>query len=471
MRGGTPYTQVEDAAKVIKSYPNPCFVGWDYSFENPRRDLRGFSAAQLSVDPTDAQFDQGSGGGWGPDTRQDRVLVSGARLYNDHGHPELSTAEQFDPVAAVWADLDGESDVWSAALAFADGDVTALNVYKNNTDFHGASYGSHESYLVPRSVPFDRLQSLMLPILVGRNILCGAGKVGSENTAPCHYQLSQRADFFSEIASVDTLYRRPLMNTRDEPHAQPSDWIRLHVITGDANRNPWSCLFRIVLAGLAVELAQTDWVPPVLADPLRAMQSISRDSGREYRVQLEDGSASSAYEIVRGYLRAGRGLAGWIQSAEFALDAMESVLDALPDVASEVPIRYLDWVAKENLCQQYIDGLGVSWGDPTLRSVDLAYSDLDPEVSLYPAMIEMGLVEPFPIARPSEALTRGAVRGLAVERFSSYLREVCWRRMRFEVEGKSASVELDARTEYPLSIAGTQDVREFVGVLGSTFDE
>ena len=125
-----------------------------------------------------------------------------------------------------------------AAAALAEESGREVRIYKNNTDFHGASYGTHESYLVPRSLGYQRLFDACVPMLVARQVLVGSGKVGAETGPFVSYQLSQRADFFVEAANAETLYRRPVFNTRDEPHGDARRWIRLHVIAGDANMIP-----------------------------------------------------------------------------------------------------------------------------------------------------------------------------------------------------------------------------------------
>src|SRR5207253_1479823 len=165
-----------------------------------------------------AKFDTGRRHASDREVRSDRVLPNGARLYNDHGHPEYSTPECLSLSELAMHDKAGEIAVLRAAKAYQESSGLQAQIYKNNTDFHGASYGTHENYLVPRAVGYEKLFKAITPMLIARQILCGAGKVGSESGSPARYQLSQRADFFTEPSSVDTLYRRPVFNTRDEPH-------------------------------------------------------------------------------------------------------------------------------------------------------------------------------------------------------------------------------------------------------------
>ncbi|MEI8281648.1 MAG: proteasome accessory factor PafA2 family protein, partial [Armatimonadota bacterium] len=239
--------QIEYSQTLVESFSNEgLFVGWDYRFENPRNDLRGFELKNLAIDPNDAQFDVGRQHRSSIEVRADRVLPNGARFYNDHGHPEYATPESFSIFELAQLDQIGESVVRQAS-EFSELEAT---LYKNNTDYHGASYGTHESYLVPRVLTFDSLYAAVTPMLIVRQILTGAGKVGSEDGDWCDFQLSQRADFFVESANAETLWRRPIFNTRDEPHADPSQWTRLHVISGDANMNPTCTALRVGLVKL-----------------------------------------------------------------------------------------------------------------------------------------------------------------------------------------------------------------------------
>ncbi len=246
--------QVEDATAFVRGYPGVCFSGWDYAYESPRADLRGFKLEHLSVDPEDAKRDVGKSYGAPHEVRSDRILPSGARFYNDHGHPEYATPECWSLDDLVLHDKAGEFVLLRAAHALAEATGREVRVYKNNTDFHGSSYGTHESYLAPRALGFDRLYAAVTPMLVARQILCGAGKVGSESGTRVDYQLSARADFFSEAANAETLFRRPVFNTRDEPHASHAEWIRLHVIAGDANMIPGCTRRKVGLVKLAIRL-------------------------------------------------------------------------------------------------------------------------------------------------------------------------------------------------------------------------
>ncbi len=184
-----------------------------------------------------------------------------------------------------------------------------VRLYKNNTDFVGHSYGCHDNYLMSRDVPWDRLVAGVLPFLVTRQIFAGAGKMGIEaESAPSQpgmYQISQRADFFSVLVSIDTMNRRPLVNTRDEPHADASRYRRLHVILGDANMSEWATALKIGTTSLVLELIERGEAPQVeIAQPIDANKSISRDQTYDWIIELKDGRKISAIDIQRIYLEA-----------------------------------------------------------------------------------------------------------------------------------------------------------------------
>lgn len=366
----------------------------------------------------------------------------------------------------------GQLEVLAAGRAYTAQSGRSVKLYKNNTDFHGASYGTHESYLVPRKTGFERLCAALMPLLVARQILTGAGKVGFEHGRACVYQISQRADFFAEPVNLETLYRRPVFNTRDEPHADPAEWIRLHVISCDANMMPSCTARRVGLIKLGLLLAQHGDVPLwSLADPVRSFEEVSKDNGFEFRVPLKGGSWTTCYEILESYLAAAEcslptDLGSPILKSEldWLIQDCRSLLDLLrADFASFS--RRVDWAAKRRLLETVMDEEGLDWKAPNLVSYDLEYHNIDPEEGLYFAWDHMGEVEhslPPPIEAP---LTRAWARGLAVRKFAEYLVTGCWRTLTFELAGKGIRVDLHPDVEYPASLSEIEDVRDFISAL------
>lgn len=467
--GRGPQQQIEDSAELVRAYPGPCFVGWDYRAESPRSDLRGFRVEHLAMDPVDAQFDVGVRHASDVVVRSDRVLPNGARFYNDHGHPEYSTPECWSPGELARHDLAGEIAVRRAAAAYAEQSGHTVSVIKNNTDFHGASYGTHESYCVHRSLGFEGLFRAVVPMLVARQILVGAGKAGAEHGTRCPFQISQRADFFTEAANVETLYRRPIFNTRDEPHADPANTIRLHVIATDASRLPACTARKAALMQIALILAQVGEVPEwSIEDPVRAYESVSKDQAFEFRICLGGSNWTTAAQVLESYFAAAERHLSLSDEHQAIIEECRALLAELPD-RWEALVPHVDWAAKRWLLQSIGESEDVKWGDPAMASYDLAYADLDPDSSLFQALIEMEELPPppdqaelLPLLETNREGTRARARGHAVRQFGAELKSVTWGSLTFQ---DGTHVKLDPWKSYPEHIAATQTVGEFRAAL------
>jgi len=450
--------QVDDAVEFVRAYEGPGFRGWNYRYENPRKDLRGFEVDRLEADPQDAAFDRPTSL-TDRDIRSDCVLPNGARFYNDHGHPEYSTPECWSPLEAALHDRAGEAFLLQARDAYEAKTGRRATIYKNNTDFHGASYGTHESYLVPRSVAYADLFRAVVPMLVARTLLCGAGKVGSEAGDRADFQLSQRADFLVEPANVETLYRRPIFNTRDEPHADPSRWIRLHVISGDANRILGCTVRKVGLVQIAVLLAIEGCFPVgLLKSPARALSQISRNP--DAKLEIEDGSSKTAEDILLRYLDMAqkKGLfSDEVAECERLLSARQS--------NPELFAREVDWAAKKQMIDQFRASEDLSWSDQRLRAFDLEYSNIDPDESLFDALIDSGMIDSQPefgnrLNQPFEP-SRALARSTAVSRFGNELTNVCWRSVTFG----DREVQLDPSRRYSSDIVSAISVESFIEAI------
>lgn len=458
VEGSGAEEQVEDAQALVESFSNEgCFIGWDYRFENPRNDLRGFVLEKLAIDPNDAKFDFGRQQKSSIEVRADRVLSNGARFYNDHGHPEYSTPEAFSIFDQAQFDQLGESFVHEVAVK------SGLNVtlYKNNTDYHGASYGTHESYLVPRHHSFESLFAAIVPILVVRQILTGAGKVGSEDGEWCDFQLSQRADFFTEPANAETLWRRPIFNTRDEPHADPAQWIRLHVISGDANMHPTSTALKVGLVKLALWLLDAGDVPQWrITNPVKAFKAISRDANFDFRIPLDGSNWTNAYEIFESYFAAAESVLDANEELRWIIDTSRRLLRDLRGDWDSFR-KSVDWAAKKHFIEQLRVEDDLTWRDSRLQAYDLEYSNIDPDAGLYYALREMGEIEEPDFAAFPSVHSRALARGLAIQKFKSSLTSVGWRGLMFDEE----FVELRPDVAYPDSIWDISDVETFIQTL------
>lgn len=430
---------------LVHEYAGPCVTAWNYGFEDPRRDMRGFTVSELSRDPDDTVFDSA-----GPrfsslaDEHADRVLPNGARFYNDHGHPEYSTPECTSLRDIVAHDRAGERVVLDCARRYSERTGRAVRILKNNTDFHGASYGAHESFLLRRDVSVDALIAALAPFLVTRQVFAGGGKIGMDREAngKPRYQISQRAEFVDVVASVDTLHRRPLINTRDEPHAAPELYRRLHVIVGDANMSEWATAMKVGTLALVLDLVEAGWQPGFeLTEPVAAVRAVALDPSLSEQLPLRSAKPGqgplTALQIQRGYLEAARNAASSLPDRDWVLTEWSQALDDLESAPQRAADR-VDWVAKLQILQDF-ETMGADPVSVTaLQSVDLAYHDLSPDSGLYGALADAGRVRRIVAAEDINTAattppcdTRASVRGHFVARHADAVTAVGWNGIAF----------------------------------------
>ena len=448
---------VAETVALLERLSPPYVEAWDYSAEEPQRDLRGFRAASLAREPEDEKLERASSRPAA--TVLDRCLPNGARLYNDHGHPEYSTPECRWLFELVAHDCAGERLLLEcAARRASEGHPLAL--YKNNTDYHGFSYGCHENYLVSRELPAEDLISGLLPFLVTRQIFAGGGKVGieGESAAAQVFQLSQRADFVTTIASVDTLSQRPILNTRDEPHADERRYRRFHNIVGDANMSRYATALKVGTTSLVLSCLEGGWRPALqLRDPVRAVKDISRDPSLEWHLPLGDGSRTTAVEIQRHYLRAAQQVLSELAADEqWALQEWEHVLDLLERDPLSLGDR-LDWAIKRKMLEQFAEAAERPATHGWLQSLDLEYHNIDPARGLFFAASgapEQELASEQAVDRamsqpPQD--TRAGLRGLLVGRHGRAVKMLSWGRVCLSVDGREQAVDLRALVDGPLT--------------------
>jgi len=443
---------VSESRALVNCYAGIFAKPWLYRNEDPRNDMRGFHVDRLNYDPDDAAFDDPHSKPLPTEVeRADHVLINGARFYNDHGHPEYATPECATLRDLVAQDKAGERIALACARQRAAELGKQVSLFKNNTDFHGSSYGCHESYLTTRTRPFGELLFGLLPFFTTRVIYAGAGKLGVEPRGKRGtFQLSQRADFFTEEASVDTLHRRPIVNTRDEAHTDPRKWRRLHVICGDANMSEYATALKIGVTSLVVKLLETDWSPAIrLKDPVSAIKQISVDQSYKWNIERVDGKTIGAVDIQRIYLEAAcERFAGFDADSEWTLREWNKTLDQLEQDPSKL-IDRLDWAAKKDLLTEFVESEGLRWDDEQLQSIDLAYTDINPETSLFYALEDAGAMQRIvseddivsAISRAPEG-TRGAIRGALVRKFADAIGGVSWGGVVLRTETESWMADL-----------------------------
>ena len=438
---------VVESMELVRAYLEASFERrWDYAGEDPHEDARGFRVAGLQQDREEDEFAKADA--HRPfsfhDMKSDLVLPNGARFYNDHTHPEYSTPECRTLRELLAQDRAGERVVLRAAQrrnqALGGGHV---RLYKNNTDFHGHSYGCHDNYLVSRAVPFPALVAGLVPFLVSRQVIAGAGKVGTEaqesGHVPGRYQLSQRADFMEAELGVDTMHNRPILNTRDEPHADRRKYRRLHLIIGDANMCEYATALKVGTTRLVLDLIERGAVPGIELDQsVAAVKQLSRDPDLKAAVRLKDGRALSAVELQRHYHEmAYQELAGTDEESDWLLAEWGETLRLLAHDRFQL-VGKLDWVTKQWFLETFMREERIGWDDPWLASLDLEYHNVDPEQGLYLGLEADGKawrmttdeeIEEAIQNGPSD--TRGGLRGLCVQRFSRQIKSLQWERVQF----------------------------------------
>lgn len=466
---------------------------WDYAAEDPLADARGWRQDRESADPSqltnEARVLTATGialSDWEaldsadaadePQLTMNMVLGNGARLYVDHAHPEYSSPEVLTPLESVRWDCAGDAIAQEIMVSVnrrrlsgeIDADVPEIVLYKNNSDGKNASYGTHENYLVPRSVPFDHIIAGLTPFFATRSVLCGSGRVGIRRDGRTPgFQLSSRADFFEAEVGLETTIRRPIINTRDEPHATSDHYRRLHVIVGDANLLQTSHYVKIGSTSLVIALIERGLAPKLeLFDPVRAMHEASHDVSLQAKHRLVDGRWMTALEIQRSYFDA------VVQAIpndadQETLDAMKvwsATLEALDGDHSQAA-RMVEWVAKKSLLDGYRERAKLAWDDPKLAMIDLQWADLRPEKNLVAKLSNRGLVDSL---ISSDAISRAAAlppgstrayfRGRAVRQYGPNVLGAAWDSMTFQLPQRRRLHRVSLREPLQLNAEQTAEL-------------
>jgi len=409
---------------------------WDYDQENPLADARGFQVDGEKYTPNQQE-----------NIARNKTLENGARYYVDHAHPEYSCPEVTNPRDLVIHEKAGERVLEisrrEATQLLPAG--TQLLVHKNNSDHKGNSYGSHENYLMDRRTSFKQIVEHLMPFFVTRQIYAGAGKVGSENRAhPCVYQLSQRADFFEVEVALDTMVKRPIINTRDEPHADREKYRRLHVIVGDSNMSEYTIWLRQGVTAIVLSMIEDGAIDRdlTLRDPVRAIKEVSHDTGLRRAIELASGKKLTAIQLQREYYELARKYQATRELPEWApemLDHWLATLDALERDPRSLADR-IDWVAKQQMIEAFLERKSLDWESPQAQMLDLQFHDVRPEKGLAYLLERQGklrrLVKDEEIVRaitePPED-TRAYFRGQCLKRYGDAVFGVNWDSISFGI--------------------------------------
>ncbi|HEV3474740.1 MAG TPA: depupylase/deamidase Dop [Actinomycetota bacterium] len=405
-------------------------IRWDYEQESPLRDARGFEPVQ-EREPTEEDLGLAN-----------VILPNGARYYVDHAHPEYSTPECATPRDLVIHDKAGERILERSLQLAAEflPPEQRISVYKNNSDGKGNSYGCHENYLVDRATPFARIVKDLTPFFVTRQVFTGAGKVGVEGSradgSGVPYQLSQRTDFFEAEVGLETTLKRPIINTRDEPHADPEKYRRLHVIIGDANMSEVATFLKVGTTALILKMIEDEFLPDLsLESPVQSLHEVSWDPELRATVKLGDGRRLTAIELQWEYLdHAKKYVKEHDDTAENGeiLSRWEAVLAAL-EADPMTLSRELDWVAKHRLVDAYRERDGLEWSGPKLALIDLQYHDVRQDRGLYHRLVRSGKVERIVSEAEIETAsnqppedTRAFFRGHCIRRYPDAIVAASW---------------------------------------------
>jgi proteasome accessory factor PafA2 len=429
--GQPDFNPVLSSSLLISSYAGSLRrIRWDYEDESPLRDARGFEpTAGREISEEDLGL-------------ANVILPNGARYYVDHAHPEYSTPECIAPRDLVIHDKAGER-VLERSLEVVASEMPstpALAIYKNNSDGKGNSYGTHENYLVDRTTPFADIVRDLTPFFVSRQVFTGAGKLGLEaqwdDRGRHVFQLTQRADFFETEVGLETTLKRPIINTRDEPHADPEKYRRLHVIVGDANLCEVATFLKVGTTAIVLKMIEDGSLPDFsLVNPVAAIHDVSRDVSLTAQVVLTDGRRMTALQLQTEYLELARKYVDreddTAENRE-VLDRWESVLLGLADDPRSLSGQ-LDWVAKLRLLEGFRERDGLQWSDPKLRAIDLQYHDVRRDRGLYHRLERSGKVERLTtddevrraVMEPPDD-TRAFFRGRCIAKFPDAIAAASW---------------------------------------------
>ncbi|OZD10248.1 proteasome accessory factor PafA2 [Rhodococcus sp. 06-235-1A] len=436
-------TQAVLAYAAAAGVPRAKRTRWDYEVESPLRDARGFDLGRFSGPAPVIDADEIGAA--------NMILTNGARLYVDHAHPEYSAPEVRDPLDAVIWDKAGERVMEAAARhASSVPGAPRLQLYKNNVDGKGASYGTHENYLMSRETPFSAVIAGLSPFFASRQVITGSGRVGiGQSGDEAGFQLSQRADYIEVEVGLETTLKRGIINTRDEPHADADKYRRLHCIIGDANLAEMSTYLKVGTTALVLDLieAGVDLSDLQLARPVTAVHQISHDPTLRKAVALADGRELTGLALQRIYhQRVAKFVAAEGSDDARALDVLDKwamVLDLLERDPMECA-HLLDWPAKLRLLEGFRQREGLGWSAPRLHLVDLQYSDVRLDKGLYNRLVARGSMDRLvteqqvldAVGTPPED-TRAYFRGECLRKFGADIAAASWDSVIFDLGGDS----------------------------------
>jgi proteasome accessory factor PafA2 len=408
VKGADDLSVFQASCMLVNGYANKAGIRkpgikmlWDYGHETPFRDIRGELFGKKSGQEITRDEDN---------LLINTILPNGARLYTDHAHPEYSTPECLSAREVIACDKAGERILVEALRTVKEILPSAtISLFKNNVDHQGHSYGCHENYLMEARAHEEYLvrspgksEKTLIPFLITRQVFAGSGKAGDP------FQVSQRADFMESVFGLETMFARPIINTRQEHHADPARFRRLHLIVGDSNMCEYAGLLKVGATQIVLQMMEDDFITSDLSlkEPLRAIKQVS--SQYDAIIELADGRRTTAIDVQRRFLdraleyRRKPGVEH-IPGVDIILKYWACVLDGLRDLKLSEDFdleddpgdmrQKLDWVLKLWLFNRYRRRKGMNWNDPRLKVLDLQYHNIDSNEGVFYSLEQQGLTE------------------------------------------------------------------------------
>ena len=451
VKGDPDFDPISSCVLLVNAYreDHAGEILWDYDQENPLADARGFQVDGEKYTPNQQE-----------NIARNKTLVNGARYYVDHAHPEYSCPEVTNVRDLVVHEKAGERILEvsrrEANALLPEG--TQMLIYKNNSDRKGNSYGSHENYLMDRRTSFKQIVECLMPFFVTRQVYCGAGKVGSENRGhPVDYQISQRADFFETEVALDTMVKRPIINTRDEPHADREKYRRLHVIVGDANLSEYTIYLRNGATAIVLAMIEDG---AITQEPVAARPG-ARDQGGLARLDAASTSSRSTTGNAATRSRSRPNTSRWRSRTPPSSRSTRSPRTCSPSGSTRStrcardPMELsekIDWVMKKAMIERFMERKSLDWNSPQVEMLDLQYHDLRPEKGLYYLLERQGRAER--IVTDDEILaavhtppadTRAYFRGECLKKYGAAVFGVNWDSISFGVDSEPIKRDPDGR--------------------------
>ena len=430
--------------RIVLAYAKHVFpdsnIRWDYDVESPLRDARGFDMSRADADASQLTDED--------QVIPNLVLPNGARFYVDHAHPEFSAPEVLNPKDITKWDLAGEQIMRMAvALDAKEFPEDKIRIFKNNVDNKGSSYGTHENYQVKRAIDFSKIVSGLTPHFITRQIYCGAGRIGiGQKSEEIGYQISQRADYIEAHVGLETTMKRPIINTRDEPHADPKISRRLHVIIGDANMSDFANILKVGATSLILSMIEQDFIDfeeVNLLNPVDIVKDISQDLDFKNLYILNNGNKFSAIDVQEWYLEKTKLFLtqhGYDENSRQVVDFWEQAITGLRNKREDLADR-IDWIAKLILIEKYQEKNGLTIDDDVIKSIDIKYSEITSEDGIAQVLKRNRLLKeylnPFDV---QEAVseppinTRAWFRGKSVSKFSKSIAAASWDSLIFDID-------------------------------------